>query len=154
MDSGFGFTNVLRVVGQTLQQRNIDLFELRIADENCFLRCGGTTPPYLELINFSYPLSEIKNLDLKAKAERSSRLKPVDFQSLPEILRTIGRRIDAQGGRLLRAYSSARSDREDSIVIEYNSRDRERHSEELFITTAGEYARRMYKSRAPSAQVQ
>ena len=147
MVTRYDFSSSLRVIGQALQQRGIDLFDLRCSDGEFFLQCGGTIPPYLDLIRFNFSLAEIKGLELKAKSRRGDAFHLVNFQSIPEIFRAIGRRIDDRGDRLLRIYSSDR-DSVDAITIEFQTSDRRYHREEVDLTTAGDHAMRMYTKRS------
>ena len=54
-------------------------------------------------------MTEIRALDVEAKANRRESFKLVNFEGLPEILRTLGRRIDESHARLLRVSNSTRS---------------------------------------------
>lgn len=148
MVSRYGCSNALRVIGQVLQQRGIDLFDLRCSDGKFFLQCGGTIPPYLELVKLNYSLAEIKTLDLKARARRGHMFKLVDFESFSEIFRAVGRRIDDCDGQLLRAYCSDGNELDGAITIEYQTRDRRRHAEEFLMAAAGEDAARMCYKRS------
>ena len=148
MVSRFGFSSALRVVGQVLEERGIDLFDLRCSGDVYFFQCGGTVPPYLDLIKFDYSLSRIKILDIKAKAAPGHVFRLVKFESLAEIFRAIGRRLDVQDGQLLRAYTADHGYLNDLITVEYQTRDRRRHTEEFLMAAAGDDAMKMYKERS------
>ena len=140
----------LRVVGEVLQQRGLDLFDLQCSDEEFFLRCGDPRPPYLDLVEFSYSLAEVEKMDAQARAARGASFKPVNFESLPEVFRAIGRRIDDRDGQLLRVYNSDLPVFPDSVTVEYHTRDRRRQVEKFFLASMSEHALRMYKTRARS----
>ncbi len=148
MVARYPLSNSLRVIGQVLEQRRLDLFDLEYSDTKVFVQCGGPTPPYLDLVELSYSLAEIKDLDAQARASRSASHTLVSFDSLPEIFRAIGRRIDDQDGQLLRVCNSVFPSSQDSITIEYRTRDKRRHVEELFVVAVRDHAMRMYKKRA------
>ena len=139
-------SNSLRVIGQVLQQRGLDLFDLKHSGDEFFLQCGGPMPPYLDLVEFRYTSAQLEALDSDARIGRGASLKLVNFQSLPEILREIGRRIDNQGGHLLRLCNSDFPFFRESFTIEYRTGDKHRQIEQLII--AGDHAARMYKSRS------
>jgi hypothetical protein len=141
-------SNSLRVVGQVLQERGLDLFDLKYSDDRILLQCGGPIPPYLDLVELSYSLAEIRALDDRARANRGASGQLVNFESLPEIFRAIGRRIDDQQGRLLRVCNADFPSLQDSITVEYQTRDKRHHVEELFIAAVGDHAMRMYKHRS------
>jgi hypothetical protein len=138
----------LRVIGQVLQQRGLDVFDLKHSGNEFFLQCGGPMPPYLDLVEFRYTLAEIESLDRKARATRGASLKLVNVQTLPEILRAIGRRIDDQDGHLLRLCNSDFPSFIESFTIEYRTPDKDRRVEKLFMAATGDHAMRLYKSRS------
>jgi hypothetical protein len=138
----------LRVIGQVLQQRGLDLFDLKYSGNAFFLQCGGPRPPYLNLVEFSCSLAEVEKFDAQSRAARGSSFKLVNFESLPEIFRAIGRRIDDRDGQLLRVGNDDLPIFPDSITVEYYTRDRQRHVEKLFLASMSEHALRMYKARA------
>ena len=133
-------SNSLRVIGQVLQQRGLDLFDLRHSGDEFFLQCGGPMPPYLDLVELRYTLAQIEALDSRARIGRGASLKLVNVQSLPEILRAIGRRIDDQGGHLVRLCNSDFPTRE-SFTVEYRTVDKHRQVERLVMP--GDHAMRM-----------
>ena len=141
------YANSLRVLGQLLLQRHLDLFELKYADSDFFLQCGAPTPPYLDLVEMTCSLADLKALDTRARANRGATFKLVNFQSLPEMLRAIGHRVDDQEGKLLRVCNADSSSAHESITIEYRTRDKQLHIEELVVASIGEQAMRMYKNR-------
>lgn len=141
-------SNSLRVIGQVLQQRGLDLFDLKYSDNEFFLQCGGPSPPHLDLVEFSCSLAEVEKLDAQARAARGGSFRLVHFESLPEVFRAIGRRIDDRDGQLLRVCNSDLPIFPDSITVEYHTRDRRRHVEKFFLAAVGEHVLRMYKTRA------
>lgn len=150
MAGRYAYANSLRVVGQLLQQRDLDVFDLKHGANEFFLQCGSPIPPYLHLTEFSCSVAEIKALDAKARAHRDGSFKRVDFESLPEIFRAIGRRLDERDGQLLRLCNADFPSRHESITVEYRTRDQRRHFEELIVAALGDQAMRMYKNRLRS----
>ena len=140
-------SNVLRVVGQLLEQQGLDLFDLQFLDDEISVQCGGPIAPYLDLIELNYSLMQIKALDHQAKMRRRPSFSLVSFDGLPETLRAVGRRIDEEGGQLLRVCNSSPASHE-SITIEYRTHDRSRHEEEILTNTIHHQALRMYKKRS------
>jgi hypothetical protein len=138
----------LRVIGQVLQQRGLDFFDLKYADDEFILQCGGAKPPYLDLVEFSCSRVEVERLDSQARSKRSASFKVVNFESLPEVFRAIGRRIDDRNGQLLRVCNSDLPILPDSITVEYQTRDRQRHVEKFFLASVSDDALHMYKTRA------
>jgi hypothetical protein len=147
MLTGYPCSNVLRVIGQMLEQQGLDLFDLQFLDDEISVQCGGPIPPYLDLIDLNYSLAQIKAVDHQAKARRQPSFSLVSFDGLPETLRAVGRHIDEEGGQLLRVSNSSLVSY-DSITIEYRTHDRKRHEKEILTTAIRDHALRMYKKRA------
>ncbi len=141
-------SNSLRVIGQVLQRRGLDFYDLKYSDDEFFLQCGGPSPPYLDLIEFSCSLAEVEKLDAQSRAARGASSKLVNFDSLPEVFRAIGRRIDDRNGQLLRVCNSDLPIFPDSITVEYHTHDKRRHVETFFLAAMSKHALRMYKTRA------
>lgn len=140
-------SRTLRVIGQMLETRGIDLFELKcVGDEFCLL-CGDPTPPHQKLVELRYSATEIDSLDAAAKANRHGAFKLVNFEGLPEVLRTLGRRMDERRARLLRLTNSDTTTELNAIKIEYQTRDGQRHAEEISTAAIGDQALRLYKER-------
>jgi len=141
-------SRALRVIGQVLETEHIDLFDLKCFGNEFYLQCGDPQPAHLNLVEMRYTAAEIRSLDAKAKANRQRAFKLVDFEGLPELLRAIGHRIDENNARLLRVTNSESMVSFDSIKIEYQTRDGQRHAEEFLTGAVGDQALRMYKERS------
>ena len=141
------YSRVLRTVGQALEKRQIDLFDLRCSQDEYFLQCGDPTPPHLSLVELRYTLADLDDLDLDARDNRVGSFKLVNFEGLPEILRALGHRVEESGGHLLRICNSESTNPYSLIQLEYQTRDGERRVEELHTATIGDCAMRMYKER-------
>jgi hypothetical protein len=147
MASRHVYSRILRTVGQALEKRHIDLFDLRCYQNEFFLQCGDPTPPHLSLVELRYTLADLDDLDLDARDNRAGSFKLVDFEGLPEILRALGRRVEESGGQLLRICNSESTNPYSLIQLQYQTRDGERRVEELHTAAIGDYAMRMYKER-------
>ena len=147
MASRHVYSRILRTIGQALEERHIDLFDLRCHQNEFFLQCGDPTPPHLSLIELRYTLADLDDLDLDARDNRAGSFKLVDFEGLPEILRALGRQVEESGGQLLRICNSESTNPYSLIQLQYQTRDGERRVEELHTAAIGDYAMRMYKER-------
>ena len=142
------YSKALRTIGQELEKRGIDIFELRYDGENYILQCGDPTPPYLGLINIRYSRNELKSLAAAAAAKRSSGFKLVDFDGLAEILRALGRHVENNDAEL-RAISTLDSNNDgDKFRLEYEVRGGRVHVEELYDASIAAQAEQMYHERA------
>lgn len=140
-------SRALRVIGQVLETQHIDLFDLKCFGNEFYLQCGDPQSPHLNLVEMRYTAAEIQALDTKAKAKRQRAFNLVNFEGLPEILRAVGHRVDENNARLLRVTNSESMIALDSIKIEFQSRDGQRHAEEFLTGAIGDQALRMYKER-------
>lgn len=141
-------SRALRVIGQVLKTRHIDLFDLKCFGSEFYLQCGDPLPPYLKLVEMRYTAAEIHSLDTKARAKRQRAFNLVNFEGLPELLRAVGHRVDESNARLLRVTNSESANALDSIKIEFQTRDGQRHAEEFLTGAVGDQALRMYKERS------
>lgn len=141
-------SHALRVIGQVLETKHIDIFDLKCFGNEFYLQCGDPQHPHLNLIEMRYTAAEIHSLDTKAKDNRQRALNLVDFEGLPEILRAVGHRVDESNARLLRVTNSESLSAFDSIKIEFQTRDGQRHAEEFVTGAIGDQALRMYKGRS------
>ena len=138
----------LRTIGQQLEKQGIDIFDLRYDDGDYLLECADPNPPFTDLIHLRYTAFELKSLDLAAAQARSAGFTQVNFQSMAETLRAIGRYVEKLNGKLL--HISVPDDVEDGILfkIEYQTRDGRHCFEDIHTNALAELTIRMYKERA------
>lgn len=147
MATRYGYARVLRTLGQALEKHGIDLFDVHCDQNDFYLQCADPTPPYLSLVELHYSLGGLNDLDLDARALRGGSFKFVNFDGLPEVFRAVGRRLEEKEGQLVRLCSSAPLAPDDSIRVEYQTRDGRVYVEDLHTAILGDYAMRMYKER-------
>jgi hypothetical protein len=148
MSARYSESRSLRTIGQEMRRRSIDLFELRCLRKEYYLQCGDPNPPYVGLLEITFSDDEIAALDSAAASGRGNGLTFVDFESLPEVLRAIGRYVESKEGTLLRISSSVTSSDQELMRLEYDGRDGRVHVEQLPISALAEIAMRMYKDRS------
>ena len=141
------------MIGQVLETERIDIFDLKCFGNEFYLQCGDPQPPHLNLVEMRYTAAEIHSLDTKAKAKRQRAFQLVNFEALPEILRAVGHRVDESNARLLRVTNSESVIALDSIKLEFQTRDGQRHAEEFLTGVIGDRALRMYKERTRRGDV-
>jgi hypothetical protein len=146
------YSNALRCIGQALETSDIEDFDLKYYSGEFRLECGDPIPPYLKLIQLRYALDDIKSLERKGQARRAGPGKSVSFDSLSEVLRTLGGYVDKRGGRLLRICSSDSSLTQGSVKLEYQTGNRLLHVEEFSMTSIYETIARMYRDRSDASR--
>lgn len=148
MAARYSESRALRTIGQELKRRGIDLFELRCLRTEYYLQCGDPNPPYVGLLEITFSDDEIASLDTAAASGRGNGPTFVDFESLPEVLRAIGRYVENKEGTLLRISSLDSASDQEAIRLEYDGRDGRSHVEQLALSALAEIAMRMYKERS------
>jgi hypothetical protein len=144
------YAPALRSIGQALEKNNIDVFEIKNQAAEFRLECGDPNPPYLNLIRLKYSLNELEVLEHYGRARRGKSDVQIDFSSLPEILRALGKYIDSKSGHLIR-LSNHECNAPFSVQLDYETRDRRLHSEELSTEFVLRVCTRMYQNRRPGA---
>jgi hypothetical protein len=143
----------LRCIGQALQNRNIEAFELRQQVREFRALAGEPTPPYTGLIELKFSLEDLMRLDHEGQANRGPANREVRFDSLPEVLRAIGEYLDNKRGELRRIDNSgSRTSEIASIEIEYETRNGETLFETLPVGFVREACVRMYKRRSQKTE--
>ena len=139
------YAGALRCIGQSLESRNIDVFEL-IADADDFVvQCADPNPPYTKLLKLHYSLDAITILDREGQAKRRRVKSEFRFDSLPETLRAAGKYIDGKRAQLRRLNNCVS---EGEIELEYQIRSGEIRFEKLNLSLIREIGVNMYKRRS------
>jgi hypothetical protein len=141
-------SRALRVLGQILESRGVDLFEIRSQGEKFTLQYGDPNPPHMAIIDLSYSAADLRSLDLQARTKRQESFRFVDFNGVAEMLRALGRRVESQEGRLLRISNCGAPSSEDAILLEYQTADGRKWVEELNPAALSDDAVRMHKDRS------
>lgn len=95
-----------------------------------------------------YTLEDIKKLDFEGRQKRKASPAPPNLLSLSHVLRLAGSYVDRLSGRLVRIYWQDQSDKIQSITVQYepSQSDRHDHSEHQ-ICTIEEICLHVYKQR-------
>ena len=148
MPSVASYAGTLRCIGQALQRQEIVVFELKSYASDFHLQCGDPNPPYTNLIQLSYTVEDIEVLDQEGQARRGRRSSnDVQFDSLPEVLRALGKYVDSKLAYLSRICNADQSSHDPSIELEYETRDGRLQAEKLPMSSILEMSTRMYKKR-------
>ena len=142
------YARALRCIGQALQDRQIEAFELRSYANDFRLLAGDPNPPYTALIELQFPAHQVEILDRQGQARRGRSAADVRFDSVPEILRAVGEYVDRKHGRLQRIDNITPSNPDDPMLtVEYQNRGGEILTEHFTMGFIREAAVRMYKRR-------
>ena len=138
----------LRTIGQQLAKQDIDIFDLRYDDGDYLLVCGDPNPPFTALIHLRYSPFDLKSLESRAIATRSAGFKLVEFSSLGEILRAIGRYVERLDVKLLQISAPDGVSDGNLFKIEYQTRPGHFRVENMLANDLADLAMRMYKDRS------
>jgi len=142
------YAGALRCIGQALQNQKIEVFDLNSDGDEFRLQGGDPNPPYTALIELRFSIEDCEILDREGQARRSQSSAEIRFDSLPEMLRAIGKYIDNQRGHLRRIDNSCPSITDNPIVeIEYQTRTGDVQTENLAMSFIHETCVHMYKRR-------
>ena len=96
------YASALRCIGQALERRNIDIFELTTDADGFVVQCADPKPPYTGIVRLRYTADSITILDREGQAQRRRTKHGFRFDTLPQILRATGRYVDTKRAELLR----------------------------------------------------
>ncbi|MSP39488.1 MAG: hypothetical protein EXR70_13455 [Deltaproteobacteria bacterium] len=147
MSARYNESRALRIIGQELKRRGINLFELRLSPMEYYLRCDDPNLPDDGSRETTFSDDEIAALDSAAARDRgngSSGLGLVDFAAMSEILRAIGRYVENMEGTLLRISRVPSSIDRELMRFEYRGEDGQLNIEQYAVSTLTEMAMRMY----------
>ena len=144
------YASALRCIGQALQKREIEVFDLRGYPDEFRLLAGDPQPPYTALIELSFSSENIEMLDREGQARRGESPADVRFDSVSEILRAVGEYMDRKRGEPLRRINNSNFPIAGLpvIEIEYQTRAGEVRTEKLTMNIIRDASVTMYKRRA------
>jgi hypothetical protein len=140
------YASALRCIGQALQNRNIEVFELSTDAGEFRVQAGDPNPPYTALIELQFSLDNVKILDREGQARRRQSKSEFRFDSVPERLRAVGEYIDNKRGQLRRLNNSCLADQGD-VEVEYQTRAGDVRLETLGMSFIRDAGVSMYKRR-------
>jgi len=142
------YASALRCIGQALQKREIEVFDLQRYPDELRLQAGDPNPPYTALIDLSFTGESIEILYREGEARRGQSGADVRFDSIPEILRAVGEYLDRKrGDQLRRITNSCHSNGLSAIEIEYKTRAGDVQTEILTASAIRDASVNMYKRR-------
>jgi hypothetical protein len=151
---GFGghgvmvYANALRCIGQELESRDIEVFEVKSYANEFRVQAGDPHSPYTGLIDIKLSAEQIEVLERRSQASRGKSNEQMKFDSMPNILRAVGEYIDKHG--YLRRVDTSCPPIADQLAIEveYETRAGDIRLETLPMSVIREASVSMYKKRA------
>jgi hypothetical protein len=142
------YANALRCIGQELESRDIEVFEVKSYANEFRVQAGDPNYPYTGLINIKLSAEQIEVLERRSQASRGKSNEQMKFDSMPNILRAVGEYIDKHG--YLRRVDTSCPPIADQLAIEveYETRAGAIRLETLPMSVIREASVSMYKKRA------
>lgn len=135
----------LRVIGQALEARGIDVFDLKSEGDRYVIKGGARKVPSLMarirdwrermhgqplVASNSYSRFDIERLEREARSKRRNRDRLPDFYSVSNTLRTVGSYLDAKQAELLEIQKNPLS-----VTLVYRDKDGHPEFEERSIAS-------------------
>lgn len=143
----FSYAGALRCIGQELQERNIELFELECHAGGFRAQCGDPNPPYTKLIELVFSNESIQRIDREGRAQRGRARGEIRFDGIPEVLRAAGDYVDKKAGRL-RYISNGDASSDGALLVKFQSRTGDIESKSLTASFLRETCVEMHKRRS------
>lgn len=142
------YASALRCIGQELESRDIDVFEIKRYANEFQIQAGDPNFPYTGLIEIKLSAEQIEVLEHRGRARRGKSNAVVKFDGIPNMLRAVGEYIDKHGD-LRRVDNSCPPIADQlAIEIEYRIRSGDIRLETLLMNVIREASIAMYKRRA------
>jgi hypothetical protein len=161
MSSRTSYDQHLRAIGQALEARRINVFELKHQGDQYIVRGNpekdsslvGKLRDWRERIGgrsfesaLSFAPPEIERLDREGKAQRSNPDRLPDFYSLSNTLRTLGCYLEFKGAHLLEIHKGSLN-----VALLYESKDGHPNFEERAIASFYNFFLALHGRRAKKA---
>ena len=142
------YANALRCIGQELESREIEVFELKTHANEYRLQAGDPDPPSLRLIEIKLSAQQIELLDRRGQSRRGKANEEMRFDTIPNMLRAVGEYVDKHG--YLRRVDNSCPPIADQVAfeVEYQTRAGDIRLETLPMNVIREASISMYKRRA------
>jgi hypothetical protein len=146
--SHFQYSHILRCIGMSLEATELKAVELK-SHGDIFIVQGWHRGPFSS-VDFEkhYTLEEIAKLDREGREKRKAVPTLPNLLSLSQVLRLAGSYVDRMKGRLIRVSWQDQSDKIQSITVQYEpfQPDRHEHAEHP-VCTIEEICLHVYKQR-------
>ena len=147
-EDSMDYANALRCIGQELESRDIEVFEVKNHANEFRVQAGDPNFPYTGLIDIKLSAEQIEVLDRRGQVSRGKASEEMKFDSIPNMLRAVGEYIDKHG--YLRRVDNSCPLVADQLPmeVEYQTRAGDIRREMLPMSVIREASVSMYKRRA------
>jgi hypothetical protein len=140
------YAAAFRCIGQELQSQNIEVFELRSRADVFRVQYGDPNPPYTGIKELVFSKETLQMIDRDGRRRRGQSTGEIRFDSIAEMLRTVGQYIDTKLG-YLRWINNSGSSSDAAFELEYQTRAGQVQVETLTMSFIREASVRMYQRR-------
>jgi hypothetical protein len=140
------YAAAFRCIGQELQSQNIEVFELRSRADVFRVQYGDPNPPYTGIKELVFSKETLQMIDRDGRRRRGQSTGEIRFDSIAEMLRTVGQYIDTKLGHL-RWINNSGSSSDAAFELEYQTRAGQVQVETLTMSFIRDASVRMYQRR-------
>lgn len=143
MFPGPSYAQVLRAIGQDLEEAKLRYFDIRTEGKDYLVRPATSLEPQ----QLRFTAEDIVHLEREGRAKRSDPFGAPDFSSVSQVLRAIGNYIDRKDGYLIGIYKDVPSRAGRLLSIQYRTAIGNPINEEFSASGLYGLCVRMYKQR-------
>jgi hypothetical protein len=141
------YASALRCIGQELESRDIEVFEVKRYAYEFRIRAGDPNFPYTGLIDIKFSTEQIELLERRGQARRGQSDEEMRFDTIPNMLRAVGEYIDKHGSLRRVDNSYPLIGEQPAIEVEYQTSAGDIRLETLPMSVIREASVSMYKRR-------
>lgn len=142
------YASALRCIGQELESRDIEVFEVKRYAYEFRVQAGDPNFPYTGLIEIKLSAAQIELLDRRGQTRRGQSKEEMKFDTIPNMLRAVGEYIDKHGSLRRVDNSYPLIGDQPAIEVEYQTSAGDIRLEALPMSIIRQASVSMYKRRA------
>ena len=141
------FAAALRCIGQDLERRGIQAFDIQFDGSKYLAQCSYQKPPATTPVTLTYTVADLDESDQVGEERRGAEAPEQDFLNLVQIFRTVGGYLDRNEARLVRITNNQPTNNASPCKVEYVTREGERMVDDRAGAAIYDLCVAMYKQR-------
>ena len=141
------YATALRVIGQELAAHGAMIYEITLDEDGFLVQCDSDRDPRLGLLKLRYDDAKIDHLDRLGRKKRNTGLGASSFDTIPNVLRSIGGYVTSRKTRLIRLTNFESPGASVLYTIEHETRYGGRVVDNCLESSIYDFAIHMYKQR-------
>lgn len=141
------YASALRCIGQNLERRGLNSFDIRLQGDTYLVDCGYQEPPSQTPVSLRFGPTDIEELERLGESKRGESRPAQEFINQVQIFRTIGAFLDKNEARLLRMTNNNGKAKDAPFTVEYVTRDGDHVIDDRAGAAVYDMCVQMYKQR-------